>query len=80
MSRSKSNWIDITDILTDKGVEALKAGKDVGIRAGQVLRFKQEISGTPTDMKITRMDKKTGRVWGKETRLYDSDDVEVVDK
>lgn len=78
MSKPKSSWVDITDILTDKGVEALKAGKDIGFTVGQVLVFDYE--GSKTNFRITRMDRNKGRMWGKEIQLYHPDDVEVVDK
>jgi hypothetical protein len=73
---SKRKWIEL-DILTEKGTEALKQGKDVGLKEGQVLKFDYE--GSETHVKLMRLDKRTGKVWGKETRLYEVDDLEVID-
>lgn len=73
---SKRKWIEL-DILTEQGTEALKAGKDVGMKAGQVLKFDYE--GSETWVKLTRLDRHTGKVWGQEVQLYTPDEVEVKD-
>lgn len=74
---SKRKWIEL-DILTEQGTEALKQGKDVGLKEGQVLKFDYE--GSETHLKLMRLDTRTGKVWAKETRLYDADDIEVIEE
>lgn len=75
---NRQQWIDLTEILTPNGIEALKAGKDIGINVGQVLKFDYE--GSANNLKLMRLDRKRGRVWAKEVRLYTPDELEAVDK
>lgn len=70
---SRRKWDDITDMLTPQGIEALKAGKDIGLSVGQVMRFDYE--GSETSVKIMRLDRTTGKMWGKEIELYTADEV-----
>lgn len=76
---NRQHWIDITDILTEKGVEVLKAGQlDLfPFKMGQMLMFDYE--GSRTNLKITRLDVRRGRLWAREVKLYDAKDVEIVD-
>ena len=75
---SKRKWVDITDLLTEKGVEALKAGKDIGLKVGQVLRF--DFEGSGTNVRLMQLDQRHGKLWGKEVQLYREDEFKVVDK
>jgi hypothetical protein len=43
-----------------------------------VLKFDYE--GSETHLKLMRLDTRTGKVWAKETRLYDADDIEVIEE
>lgn len=60
----KIKWIELTDDLTEKGKEKLKAG--------DVLFFEK------AQIKIMR--KARGKIWGKETYLYKPEEVEIKDK
>lgn len=75
---NRQHWVDLTDLLTEQGIEAMKAGKDIGINVGQILKFDYEGSGT--NFKVMRLDRKRGKLWGREVELYKPEDVEVVDK
>jgi hypothetical protein len=78
MSKPKRKWVDITDLLTLDGVEALRNGKDIGLTVGQVLKFDYE--GSETYLRLVRLDRRRGKLWAKEVQLYNPEDVEVVDK
>lgn len=75
-AKRESSWADISDVLTDKGLEVLKAGeKDkLPFKIGQLLIFDYE--GSKTKLKIMRMDKRSGKVWGKEIILHKPEDLE----
>jgi hypothetical protein len=75
---NRQQWQDITDLLTPKGIEAMKAGTDIGFNVGQVLTFDYE--GSPNHLKVMRLDRKKGRLWAKEVRLYKEEDFEIVEK
>jgi len=76
---SRRKWQDISDILTDKGMEALKAGQWelLPFKVGDVMKF--DFEGSPNHLRIMRFDKR-GKIWAKETRLYHRDEIKVVDR
>jgi len=81
---------DITELLTEKGVAALKAGEVVNLgteeepmllKNGTVLKMKQQLSGKETHLKIRRLDRKRGKLWAEEvTLLKDEAAQQVLDK
>jgi hypothetical protein len=81
---------DITEILTEKGLEALRAGRVVNLgtddapmllKAGTVLKMKQQLSGKETHLKLKRLDRKRGKLWAEEiTLLKDEEAQAVLDK
>lgn len=57
-------WIDITDVLTNEGREAIKTG--------DVLFFDK------IDLKVVR--KAKGKVWAKRAYMYFPEEVEITDR
>lgn len=62
--------IDISDILTDKAFKELKKG--------QVLRFQME--GSPTDLKIVRLNRRLKKCFAEEITLYRPEDISVIER
>jgi hypothetical protein len=61
---------DISDIFTPEGIQRIK--KD------QVLMFEYE--GERVELKITKVNKKSGKVFAKRIKTYHPDEVEVTSK
>lgn len=61
-------WMEVTEDLTEAGIEKLAVG--------DILRFDQ--GGDLYELKIMRKNK--GRIWAKPVVTYDPNDVEIVDK
>lgn len=61
---------DLSEIFTKEGIQKLKKG--------QLLRFNYE--GSLTEFVITRLNKKSGIVIGKEVTTYHPDEVQTEDK
>ena len=61
--------MEITDVLSKKGINRLKTG--------QILMFKNDKKRT--DIKITKLDKKNKRAWGKEVKTYAPKEIKEID-
>lgn len=61
--------INISDQFTEEGIQKLK--KDM------LLRFDQE--GSITELKVTKVNKKSGKVYAKETKTYTPEEVEAIE-
>lgn len=60
---------EIGDVFTKDGIAKLKTG--------QILRFDYE--GSMNEYKITKLNRKSGKVWVKDVKTYHPDQVEVED-
>ncbi len=81
-------WQELTDLFTEKGIEAIRNGvvislgkdengDDMLVKVGNVLKFRQELSGKVTSLKIMRIDKVRGKVWAKEIEMMDAEQAEM---
>ena len=61
--------INISDQFTEEGIQKLK--KDM------LLRFDQE--GSITELKVTKVNKKSGKVYAKETKTYTPQEIEMIE-
>lgn len=84
----EGKWVDITEIFTEKGVQAIKDGvvislgkdedgNDQLVKVGNVLKFRQPLSGKTTNLKIKRLDKRLGKVWAREIEMMDAEEAEM---
>lgn len=62
--------INISDQFTEEGIQKLK--KDM------LLRFDQE--GSITELKITKVNKKSGKVYAKETKTFTPQEIEAMEE
>lgn len=61
--------INISDLFTEEGIQKLK--KDM------LLRFDQE--GSITELKITKVNKKSGKVYAKQTKTFTPQEIEAIE-
>lgn len=75
-----TKWEDITDMFTPKGVAALCAGETIElgegniVKVGAVLKFQQPLSQAFTSLRITRVDKRTGKIWAVKTEMITTEE------
>lgn len=88
-AKPKRAWEDITDVFTRKGIDALLAGEQVflsadgksdEVKVGAVLKFRTPLSGKITNLRVTRIDKHTGKVWAKHTELITTEQAEEFER
>lgn len=66
----KNSSTDISELFTRNGLERLKQG--------QLLRFNK--AGVITELIITKINRKSAKVYAKETKTYDMNDIVMQDE